>query len=49
MPPKKAMTRFLNPRPKSASRGPNQVIRGSSGVTAMTSRGSQPLWWLATS
>jgi hypothetical protein len=43
------MNRFLNPRLKSVSRGPNQVIRGSSGVAAMTSIGSNPLWWFTTS
>ena len=48
-PPKNASRRFLKPRLKSASRGPNQVMRGSSGVTATTNIGSKPLWWFATS
>ena len=48
-PPKNAINRFLKPRLKSASRGPNQVIRGSTGATDMTSSGSTPLWWFATS
>jgi hypothetical protein len=49
MPPKKAMTRFLKPWLKSASFGPNQVMRGSIGTTDKTSIGSNPLWWLTTS
>ena len=49
MPPTKAITRFLKPRLKSASFGPNQVMRGSIGTTAITSIGSKPLWWFATS
>ena len=48
-PPKKAITRFLKPRLKSASFGPNQVMRGSSGTAAGHESGSKPLWWLATS
>jgi hypothetical protein len=49
IPPKNAMIPFLKPRLKSASFGPNQVIRGSRGTTAMTIIGSKPLWWLETS
>src|SRR5207237_10892108 len=45
-PPKNAITRFLNPRLKSASLGPNQVIRGRAGTTDVTIMGYQPEWWV---
>ena len=41
--PKKLITRLRKPRVRSASFGPNQVMRGASGETAITSSGSQPL------
>ena len=46
--PKKSITLFRKPLVRSASFGPNQVMRGASGATAVTSSGSHPLWWFRT-
>ena len=43
------MIRFFVPFVKSTSLGPNQVIRGRSGLMAPMNMGSQPEWWLETS
>ena len=46
--PKKSITLFRKPLVRSASFGPNHVMRGASGATAVTSNGSHPLWWFRT-